>query len=476
MDKPNQRILDLHTNLFYKLFVTKFTKKTLIVDTTWVAALICELSRCIYWHFLIFIDMSIFSFRRTAFVWLVVLTLCSGYHSLAQRQECMPLSPQKAAAFEDWMQQKAKQARPLRTSETLPILRLPVVVHVLHLGEAEGEGFNIPKEQIVRQIQILNEDFRRIPGTRGYNTHPVGVDTRIEFQLAQYTPSGDPTDGIVRIDINSVTEDCPNCDLLENIAYYKYWDPERYINVWVYPGFRPNTLLGQAQYPETDLPGPVIKSEKGDGILISTPHFGETTLESDANLGRTLTHEMGHFLGLLHMWGVKWSCDNDDFCQDTPPVSGATDCNTHPVACDGTSAMVGNYMDYSGDACMNIFTNDQLFRMRTVLENSPRRKTLTSSTAIDRKIPVVRDAMVVYPNPTLSNEVVVAFPSNNIPETFELVALSVTGKEIYRANYTSNTEAEVTIKLPKSLENILILHIIAAGITYQTQKLVHIPN
>ena len=80
------------------------------------------------------------------------------------------------------------------------LYRIPVVVHVIHQGEKIGEGYNLSEERIIDQIKTLNEDFRRKVGTRGFNNHPNGADTRIEFVLAKSTPNGTPTNGIVRID------------------------------------------------------------------------------------------------------------------------------------------------------------------------------------------------------------------------------------------------------------------------------------
>src|SRR5690606_30424385 len=122
---------------------------------------------------------------------------------------------------------------------------------------------------------------------------------------------------------------------------------------------------------------------QAEGILINTHHFGESDLASPHNLGRTLTHEMGHYLGLLHPWGGG-DCDPNDHCADTPPVSEpVTGCPaTPPLACDGQPVMIENYMNWTTDACMNTFTRDQISRMHYVLENSPRRRELSASPAL----------------------------------------------------------------------------------------------
>ncbi len=269
------------------------------------------------------------------------------------------------------------------------VVVLPVVVHVVHDGEPIGSGTNLSMARIESQLRVLNEDFRRIPGTRGFNTHPDGGDARIEFQLASTGPDGSPTNGVVRVDASAIANPLPpGSSLFDRYAFYSYWDPARYINVWTMPldSSTVDVLLGLATGPETDLPG-AERLEKGEpwqaeGILINAAHFGVSSLDSEHALGRTLTHEMGHYLGLLHTWGGG-DCDPGDHCADTPPVAGpVTGCApTTALACDGRPVMVENYMNYTADRCMNTFTLDQIERMRYVLEHSPRRRTLAASKA-----------------------------------------------------------------------------------------------
>lgn len=257
------------------------------------------------------------------------------------------------------------------------IYTIPIVVHVLHLGEPIGEGTNLSDEQIESQIRVINEDFRRKENTRGFNNHPDGADAKIEFILAKKDPQGNSTNGIVRIDVLESGKPIQYHNF-EYMASLSYWNPEHYLNVWTEP-FADNLIgliLGQATGPKTDLPGSDYflkgEPESREGISINAAHFGESSIPSDYNLGRTLTHEIGHYLGVLHPWGTG-KCATNDFCDDTPAVDKAV----NPTC--GEAAMTGNYMNYATDKSMNIFTNDQVSRMRYVLENSPYRKSLLTS-------------------------------------------------------------------------------------------------
>lgn len=263
---------------------------------------------------------------------------------------------------------------------------VPVVVHVVHPGQPVGVGHNLSTERIQAQIRILNEDFRRKAGTPGYNEHPDGGDARLEFVLARVAPDGSPTDGIHRVDASAVDNPTPPGSLFDHYAFYGYWDPERYINVWTMPLAEGtvDVVLGMATGPETDLPG-AHRFERGEpfqaeGILINSAHFGPSDVSTRHGLGRTLTHEMGHYFGLLHTWGGG-DCATNDHCADTPAVSEPVFYCTDPPppGCDGTPIMVENYMNWTADACMSTFTNDQIARIRHVLEHSARRRGLPTS-------------------------------------------------------------------------------------------------
>ncbi len=279
---------------------------------------------------------------------------------------------------------KAKMASGRGTAE---VITIPIVVHVIHNGEAIGTGRNISQAQIQSQIETLNEDFRRRVNTNGFNNDSRGADIEIEFCLAQFNPQGQRMTelGIDRVNGNRTS--WTRNDIEGSLKPTTSWDPNKYYNIWVLDfAAQDDNLLGYAQFPSSsNLSG--IPAGGGaastDGVVVNYANFGNaqkgsfSLLRAPYNLGRTLTHETGHWLGLRHIWGDA-AC-GDDFCSDTPTqASESRGCQKGRISCGGAN-MVENYMDYSDDGCFNIFTRDQKTRMRTVMEISPRRASLLTS-------------------------------------------------------------------------------------------------
>lgn len=289
--------------------------------------------------------------------------------------------------FEAWLAPLIEEQKMLQQvgSQSGGIIYIPVVVHVIHNGDAYGQNENISDEQVQSQITVMTQDFRRMLGTPGYNTNAVGADTTIEFVLAKVDPNGNPTNGINRV--NLCQESWSTSAINSTVKPSTIWDPTQYMNMWSV-NFSDGSLLGYAQFPESSLAGMSTAPQNAntDGVVAGYRFFGSSDLATGNfappfDKGRTMTHEVGHYLGLRHIWG-DGNCSADDFCNDTPNAGAPNyECPVGTDSCAGGGVdMIENYMDYTDDACMNIFTNDQKTRILTVMNNSPRRASLKTST------------------------------------------------------------------------------------------------
>jgi hypothetical protein len=256
--------------------------------------------------------------------------------------------------------------------------RIPVVVHVLY----HTAGQNLSDAQIRSQIDVLNADFRRVNADVGQVPSPfraLAGDACIEFALATRDPLGQPTSGITRTQTANVRFDARLDDAKRAATGgHDAWRRDWYLNVWTVPQVvdpAVGSLLGYAQFPGGDA--------AADGVVVLHSAFGATgTATAPFDRGRTTTHEVGHWLNLLHIWGDDgMGCVRSDEIGDTPnqagpnagrPVFPTVSCQNGPHG-----DMFMNYMDYVDDASMCMFTAEQVVRMRSTLEGS--RQSLLSS-------------------------------------------------------------------------------------------------
>lgn len=327
----------------------------------------------------------LFSFLTTGQVLAQGIRRCGTYEMFEMQKQADPGLENRLKMREITVKENRDQNE---FSDNEELITIPVVVHVLYNESAE----NISNEQIYSQIVVLNEDFRKKAGTPGYNNDPAGKDAMIEFALAVRDPQGKATTGITRTYTAKTGFDYNSS---EDMKYTSKggidpWPVAKYLNIWVCD--LGGGYLGYATYPG---------ASSRDGIVIGYKYFGDNTGAATTppyNKGRTATHEVGHWLNLIHIWGDQ-EC-GDDFVSDTPPAKAENyGCPVGKQSnCSGTTTdMIRNYMDYTDDACMNIFTIGQVERMRATL-NGPRAGIKTS----DGLLGIGSDyspAFSIFPNP-----------------------------------------------------------------------------
>ncbi|MBT6746580.1 MAG: T9SS type A sorting domain-containing protein [Flavobacteriales bacterium] len=317
------------------------------------------------------------------------------------------------------------------------LYRIPLVIHVVY-NENKLEQ-NLHDSVILNQISILNADFQRLNADT-INMRsifaPIAGAPMIKFELASTDPNGNSTTGITRTE---TTEDGFLDILSGNIAEgvkstatggIDPWDQSQFLNIWIcdMSFFGSPFVLGYAT-PPANLPNWPNggTSNLGDGVVIQFNFFGSNNPNSDPAFdvqGRTVTHEVGHYLGLRHIWG-DGDCTEDDLLADTPNAESESsqDCDTTKNTCVDTIPgglgdlpdMIENYMDYSAESCQNSFTNGQGEIIRSVLENE-RIDLLTSIGLSPLAIPETKynKSTTIYPNPNSGKFIVKTTDANSI--------------------------------------------------------------
>lgn len=305
------------------------------------------------------ITLSLLSFLLTLSVFAQQDRNCSTMENLEYRKQLDPTLEQRMDQIEAFTQQRVAQSQNARIDGS--IITIPVVVHVLYRNSTE----NISVAQIQSQLDVLNEDFRRT-NPDADNTWSQAADSEIQFCLTTIDPNGNTTTGITRKQVTR--QDWGTSDDMKRTSTggVNPWNTSAYLNMWIVPQMTSggNTILGYAQFPGG--------SAATDGVVMGYNYFGRVgNVSAPFDGGRTTTHEVGHFLNLRHIWGDA-NCGND-FVSDTPTHQTSNGgCPVGQVSC-GSTDMVQNYMDYTNDSCMNLFTQGQKARMRaTLLSGGPR--------------------------------------------------------------------------------------------------------
>ena len=326
-----------------------------------------------------------------------IVKRCATVEAVAEARRNNP-GAETDAQFEVWMnntlqQRHNAQANPFARLTVLNY-NLPVIFHIISNGETVGTLNNISAALITQQLLQINKDYANQSGS----PYAVSSNTGLQFFLAQKDQSNNTLaePGIDRINRTTYGWTDPTAGwtttyITNTVKPASIWDPTRYLNVWVVP-LMPGTvsgteILGFATFPASSGLSGLNETETNSiaGIVIKAATVGsifQPAACANANSkGKTLSHELGHFFGLRHIWGDA-TCATD-YVNDTPVhETSNSGVPTHPKPnnCGTTDEMFENYMDYSDDIVTNTFTVNQVDRIQTVMLNSPRRVSLPTST------------------------------------------------------------------------------------------------
>lgn len=333
------------------------------------------------------------------------------------------------------------------------LITIPVVFHVVWKNAVE----NISDAQILSQLEVLNADFQAM------NAEIANVpaifksaiaDTEIEFCLAQSDPAGNTTNGITRTQTNIDQIGVKFTDGKRAICYTDLggqdaWDTDHYLNIWI--GKSTPTFIGEASYPG-------IAPPAEDGIRMDYAHIGTTgNVQAPYNKGRTLTHEIGHYLNVQHPWGVGLDnpdCSKDDGVTDTPPQFSTfqNECPVHPQVFCGTASMFMNFMNYTDDACMAMFTKGQKARMLATL-NGPRASLLESTgcqTGVSNDLDFIEQDILIFNNP-VSDAIRLEW-NTHVNYNFDVLLINSQGQLLFTDHWhTSNFYTKDVTNLPAGL-------------------------
>lgn len=317
---------------------------------------------------------------RTLILLVLTLTLagsltaqrCSSFEYEQQAIQADPALASRLIALESFIKKQKEQLPVAARTNGLPKITIPVVVHIIYNNSKE----NISDETVYSQIAVMNDCYRRLNADTSKTPDrfkAVAADCEIEFQLATSDPKKRATNGIVR-KYTPVTQWDANDDMKFTAkAGDDAWDANSYLNIWVCNLRR---VAGYSSFPA----GPADK----DGVVIAYGVFGFNSV-SGYEMGKTLVHETGHWLGLRHIWGDAYC--GDDWVEDTPkqgnftsgcPSGIRTSCTNSP---DGDMYM--NFMDITSDACTNLFTNGQKERMLAQFAKGGARSSINTSTGLN---------------------------------------------------------------------------------------------
>lgn len=383
-----------------------------------------------------------------------LLLCCAAFPARAQRICATPRPPQQTPLYS-----RPSSPQEVTGSDTSAgeIINIPVVIHILYNSTAQ----NISDAQVLSQLESLNKDYRRLNNiaTIPAAFSSLSADAKITFCLAKTAPNGKATTGIIRKFTRVASWLADDAMKFSAAAGDDAWDAKKYLNVWVCNLFGRN--LGYSSLPGS----PADK----DGVVIQYDVFGTTgNVRSPFDKGRTATHEIGHWLGLLHLWGDALC--GDDLIADTPPQKSYNNgCPSFPhtstCSVNANGDMFMNFMDFTDDACMSMFTRGQVKKMRSQFAPGNVRNSFLSSSACNAPAataPLSPDTLEIsstgitpdpaivaslYPNPAKDFINIEAKNSNDLTGQ-ALVIYNILGREVKRQVLTSSKNSILIRSIP----------------------------
>ena len=391
------------------------------------------------------------------------------------------------------------------TVEDTELYYIPVVFHIIYSTKGNGPD-TLTDSNIISQIEVLNEDFGKMPGTHGYNNYNFGGDTRIRFRLAQIDPYGNKTSGIDRKYHHTANISTSNEMDIKNVSR---WDQRYYLNVWVVDKIDGGSSTTGYSYLAHDV-STKDSAQQIDGTVVNYRFIGRNAPYQNLvnyKLGRTLTHEVGHYCDLHHTWGDDdINVCGDDGVYDTPPCENAY-FSQYSKGCDSPyqcpdpkpgvsqyttntinhkidsfnilynlgkisqdylskqiynlesilnyARLVEDYMDYSDDRCMDVFTKGQAKKMRAALREY--RPNLISCpnylrTGIDSSCgPATKtfftDDIEIIPNPTVSTNINF-FLFLDFEQKLDFFLYDNLGRELYEQERVTASGGNYTMSVP----------------------------
>ena len=370
---------------------------------------------------------------------------CGSMEVLAAQLAADPAQAQRMAAIEAHAMRFKSDPNAQRTAAGTVII--PVVVHVIYNTAAQ----NISDAQVQSQIAVLNEDYRKLNADR--TSTPaiyagLAADVNVQFVLAKRDPNGLATTGVIHK--LTKTSSWSTNDAVKNSKRGgdNAWDASKYLNLWACN--LGQGLLGYAQFPGG--------SASTDGVVILYSAFGSKakyaagTYTASYDLGRTATHEVGHWLNLRHIWGDdSGACTGSDLVDDTPN-QGAENygCPVFPhVTCSNSGDMSMNYMDYTDDKCMYMFSTGQSSRMNALFGAGGARVSLLTSLGGTAPRAAVPTLAIAYPNPA-SEMLNLTLPAGTKLGTATVHVFDLSGHEMTQVRYNGEGQVRVS-ELPKGL-------------------------